>query len=77
MPGLRLTEPQVERLCSASASMSASALRALVSAGFLTPMADGSYARSDMLSGTLAAAGARRRNEVGSDRAPTECRCDA
>ena len=57
--------------------MSASALRALVSAGFLTPMADGSYARSDMLSGTLAAAGARRRNEVGSDRAPTECRCDA
>jgi predicted DNA-binding transcriptional regulator YafY len=77
MPGLRLTEPQVERLCSASAALSASALRALVSAGFLTPLADGSYARADTLSGTAAVAGAQRRSEVGPDRAPTECRCEA
>jgi nucleotide-binding universal stress UspA family protein len=49
MPGLRLTEPQVERLCSADAPTSASALHALVSAGFLRPMADGSYGRTDLV----------------------------
>jgi hypothetical protein len=49
MPGLCLTEPQVQRLCTADASTAASALRALVSAGFLTVMADGAYARTDIL----------------------------
>ena len=47
LPGLRLTEAQVERLCTTDASTSASALRALVSAGFLRPLEDGSYARTD------------------------------
>jgi nucleotide-binding universal stress UspA family protein len=51
MPGLRLTEPQVERLCAADPLTSASALRALVSAGFLRPMADGSYGRTDIFTG--------------------------
>jgi nucleotide-binding universal stress UspA family protein len=51
MPGLRLTEAQVERLCTADASTSASALRALVSAGFLKPMPDGSYGRTDFIAG--------------------------
>ena len=51
MPGLRLTEPQVERLCTADAFTSASALRALVSAGFLRPMADGSFGRTDVFVG--------------------------
>jgi nucleotide-binding universal stress UspA family protein len=37
MPGLRLTERQVQRLCDVSASTSASAFRALVSVGFLRP----------------------------------------
>ena len=48
MPGLRLTTAQVERLCTADASTSASALHALVSAGFLRPMPDGSYGRTDL-----------------------------
>ena len=48
MPGLRLTEAQVQRLGYASASTSASALRALVSAGFLRALEDGSYQRADM-----------------------------
>ena len=48
MPGLRLTEAQVQRLCDAGASSSASALRALVSAGFLHPRSDGSYVRADL-----------------------------
>jgi nucleotide-binding universal stress UspA family protein len=47
MPGLRLTEAQVQRLCDAGASTSASALRALVSAGFLRRLDDGSYRRAD------------------------------
>jgi nucleotide-binding universal stress UspA family protein len=47
MPGLRLTEEQVQRLCDVSASASASALRALVSAGFLRPLAGGTYGRVD------------------------------
>lgn len=51
MPGLRLTEPQVERLCTAHARTSASALRALVSAGFLRAMSDGSYGRTDVFVG--------------------------
>ena len=48
MPGLRLTERQVERLCHVSASSSASALRALVSAGYLHAFEDGSYGRADI-----------------------------
>ena len=52
MPGLRLTKAQVERLCTADGFTSASALRALVSAGFLTPMADGSYGRTDIVAGS-------------------------
>ena len=51
MPGLRLTEPQVNRLCDVSAATSASALRALVSAGFLRPLEDGSYRRADLAPG--------------------------
>jgi len=61
MPGLQLTEAQVERLCSTDALTSASALRALVSAGFLTPMADGSYGRTDILRGRPGARAAQRR----------------
>lgn len=48
MPGLRLTEEQVQRLCDVNASTSASALRALVSAGFLQSIEDGSYRRADV-----------------------------
>jgi nucleotide-binding universal stress UspA family protein len=48
MPGLRLTEAQVRRLCDVNAITSASALRALVSAGFLQPLEDGSYRRADL-----------------------------
>ena len=51
MPGLRLSEAQVQRLCDASASTSASALRALVSAGFLRALEDGSYRRADVAIG--------------------------
>jgi nucleotide-binding universal stress UspA family protein len=49
LPGLRLTTAQVERLCSADASTSASALHALVSAGFLRPMPGGHYGRTDLM----------------------------
>jgi hypothetical protein len=48
MPGLRLNEKQVQRLCGVSASTSARALRALVSAGFLRPLEDGSFRRADV-----------------------------
>jgi nucleotide-binding universal stress UspA family protein len=48
MPGLRLTEEQVQRLCDVNAWTSASALRALVSAGFLQPADNGSYRRADV-----------------------------
>lgn len=41
MPGLRLTEEQVRRLYDVNGSTGASALRALVSAGFLRSMGDG------------------------------------
>ena len=50
MPGLRLTTAQVERLADCDASTSASALHALVSAGFLKPLPDGSYGRADIAS---------------------------
>jgi nucleotide-binding universal stress UspA family protein len=50
MPGLRLTAEQVQRLCDANASTTASALRALVNAGFLRPLEDGSYRRTDLVS---------------------------
>lgn len=52
MPGLRLTTAQAGRLCTADASTSASALHALVSAGFLRPMPDGSYGRADLATRT-------------------------
>ena len=48
MPGLRLTEEQVQRLCDVSAPISASALRALVTSGFLQSIEDGSYRRADI-----------------------------
>ena len=48
MPGLRLTEEQVQRLCGVSATTSASALRALVSAGVLDPIEHGRYRRADV-----------------------------
>jgi hypothetical protein len=49
MPGLRLTATQARRLCSVDAATCASALRALVSAGFLRPLEDGAYERSDLV----------------------------
>jgi nucleotide-binding universal stress UspA family protein len=52
MPGLRLTQAQVQRLCGVSASTSESALRALVSAGYLRELADGTYRRGDMAMGS-------------------------
>src|SRR5690349_21111896 len=48
MPGLRLSEAQAQRLCDVNASTCASALRALVSAGFLRALEDGSYRRADV-----------------------------
>lgn len=48
MPGLCLTEAQVQRLCDVSAATSASALRALVSAGFLRLLENGSFRRADI-----------------------------
>lgn len=51
MPGLRLNEAQVQRLCDVGPSTSASALRALVSAGFLCALEDGSYRRADVAVG--------------------------
>jgi len=50
MPGLQLTEAQVQRLCTSDAATASSALRALASAGFLTVM-DGAYARTDIFRG--------------------------
>lgn len=52
MPGLRLTEAQVQRLCTVDAATCASALRALVSAGFLKSPEGGAYQRSDLVSST-------------------------
>ena len=52
MPGLRLTEAQVQRLCGVGASTSESALRALVSAGYLRELADGTYLRADVAMGS-------------------------
>jgi hypothetical protein len=48
MPGLCLTGAQVQRLCTADAPTAMSALRALVSAGFLTATHEGAYMRSDI-----------------------------
>jgi nucleotide-binding universal stress UspA family protein len=50
MPGLHVTEAQVQRLCDVDATTCASALRALVSAGFLKSVEDGAYQRSDLVS---------------------------
>jgi nucleotide-binding universal stress UspA family protein len=60
MPGLRLTARQVQRLCDVDASTSASALRALVSAGFLHELEEGNYRRTEMSIGvaTRSTAGA-------------------
>src|SRR5688572_17665546 len=52
MPGLRLTEAQVQRLCDVDETTCASALRALVSSGFLKSLEDGAYQRSDLVSST-------------------------
>ena len=59
MPGLRLTEGQVQRLYDVTAPASASALRALVSTGFLRALEDGSYQRADIAinSGTRSTSG--------------------
>lgn len=54
MPGLRLTSAQAKRLCTSDAWTTASALRSLVAAGFLTVMSDGQYARTDLVAGRLA-----------------------
>ena len=48
LPGLRLTEPQVERLFAADLPTATAALHGLVSAGFLMPLPDGRYARTDL-----------------------------
>ena len=45
MPGMRLTAPQVERLCGVSHPAGAAALSALVREGFLFVGPDGTYAR--------------------------------
>jgi len=45
MPGLRLTAPQVQRLCGVDRTMRTAALSALVDAKFLRLSADGTYAR--------------------------------
>ena len=47
MPHLRLSEAQVQRLCDVTPPTSTSALRALVSAGFLCALEDGTYQRTD------------------------------
>jgi nucleotide-binding universal stress UspA family protein len=51
MPGLRLSETQVQRLYDVDASTSAPALRALVSAGFLRELDDRTYGRADIATG--------------------------
>ena len=56
MPGLRLTEAQVQRLCDVNSATSVSALRVLVGAGFLRPLEDGSYQRADLPPGFGASA---------------------
>jgi hypothetical protein len=48
MPGLRLSEKQVQRLFGVSAATAERALRALVSAGLLRALEDGSYRRADL-----------------------------
>ena len=45
MPGLRLTPPQIQRLCGVDPVMCAAVLDALVDANFLTRRSDGKYAR--------------------------------
>jgi len=49
LPGLRLTETQAQRLCSADPSTRASALCAPVGTGFLKTLEDGRYGRSDIV----------------------------
>ena len=51
MPGLRLSEGQVQRLCDVDASTAAAALRALVSGGLLQGLDDGTYRRADLANG--------------------------
>lgn len=64
MPGLRLTEGQVQRLWDVTAPASASALRALVSTGFLRALEDGGYQRADI------AINSRTRSTSGGTEAP-------
>lgn len=64
MPGLRLTEPQVERLCTADPSTSAEALEALVNAGFLMPTPDGRYGRADLVANAPSHTLARERARI-------------
>lgn len=45
MPGLRLTPPQVQRLCGVDMTVCKPVLDALVASHFLQRHADGSYAR--------------------------------
>jgi hypothetical protein len=47
MPGLRLTEPQVQRLSGLDPAYCAAVLRALVDAGFLMRTPDGFFMRID------------------------------
>jgi len=47
LPGLRLNEKQVQRLCTVNAPTAAAALRALVSAGLLRAHDDGTYRRAE------------------------------
>src|SRR4051812_17503103 len=68
MPGLRLTSAQVRRLCAADAWTTASALRSLVSAGFLTVTPDGQYARTDIVAGRSAARSGLRRQAISTAR---------
>ena len=53
MPGLCLTKSQVQRLCGVDAATSTSALRALVSSGFLGAPSDGRYRRSESAGGSV------------------------
>jgi hypothetical protein len=45
MPGLRLTAPQIERLCGIDQAICQAVLDALVDASFLRVLGDGTYTR--------------------------------